>query len=115
MGIVFVASCNAWTAGVPDVASLHLLSICTSRSETYVKQLGYLDGNRAVPKAIMGDERIRTLGDPWHHAIGNVIAAPGTERRPPRSTRSTLRGVATIPSYSTTDISSFFDQCASTG
>ena len=60
----------------------------------------------------MGDERIRTLGDPWHHAIGNVIAAPGTERRPPRST---IRGVATTPSYSTTDIRSFFDQCASTG
>src|SRR6516164_11274663 len=57
-------------------------------------------------------ERIRTLGDAWQHAIGNVIAAPGTERRPPRST---IRGVATTPSYSTTDIRSFFDQCASTG
>jgi ubiquinone/menaquinone biosynthesis C-methylase UbiE len=64
------------------------------------------------PKAIMGDERIRTLADPWQHAIGNVIVAPGTERRPPRST---VRGVATTPSYSTTDIRSFFDQCASTG
>jgi ubiquinone/menaquinone biosynthesis C-methylase UbiE len=38
--------------------------------------------------------------------------APGTERRTPRS-RS--RGVATTPSYDTTDIRSFFDQCASTG
>jgi ubiquinone/menaquinone biosynthesis C-methylase UbiE len=33
-------------------------------------------------------------------------------RRPPRSKR---RGVATTLSYSTTDIRSFFDQCASTG
>jgi hypothetical protein len=24
----------------------------------------------------MGDERIRTLGDAWQHAIGNVIAGP---------------------------------------
>jgi uncharacterized membrane protein len=24
----------------------------------------------------MGDERIRTLGDAWQHAIGNVIARP---------------------------------------
>jgi ubiquinone/menaquinone biosynthesis C-methylase UbiE len=61
-------------------------------------------------KAMMGDERIRTLGDAWQHAIGNVIAAPGT--RPPRST---IRGVAATPSYSTTDIRSFFDRCASTG
>jgi ubiquinone/menaquinone biosynthesis C-methylase UbiE len=37
---------------------------------------------------------------------------PGTERRPPWSR---FRGVATTPSYSTTDISSYFDQCASTG
>jgi hypothetical protein len=28
------------------------------------------------PKAIMGDERIRTLGDAWQHAVGNVNAAP---------------------------------------
>jgi ubiquinone/menaquinone biosynthesis C-methylase UbiE len=38
--------------------------------------------------------------------------SPGTERRPPWSR---LRGVATTPSCSTTDIRSFFDQCASTG
>lgn len=55
-------------------------------------------------------ERVRTLGDACQHAIGNVIAAP--ERRPPRST---IRGVATTASYSTTDIRSFFDQSASTG
>ena len=36
----------------------------------------------------------------------------GTQRRPPWSR---LRGVATTPSYSTTDIRSYFDQCASTG
>jgi hypothetical protein len=27
--------------------------------------------------AIMGDEYIRTLGDAWQHAIGNVIAGAG--------------------------------------
>jgi ubiquinone/menaquinone biosynthesis C-methylase UbiE len=64
------------------------------------------------PKALMGDERIGMPHNPWQHAIGNVIVAPGTERRPPRST---FRGVATTPSYSTKDIRSFFDQCASTG
>jgi ubiquinone/menaquinone biosynthesis C-methylase UbiE len=36
----------------------------------------------------------------------------GTERRPPWSR---FRGVATTPSYSTRDVRSFFDQCASTG
>jgi ubiquinone/menaquinone biosynthesis C-methylase UbiE len=35
-----------------------------------------------------------------------------TERRPPWSR---FRGVVTTPSYNTTDIRSFFDQCASTG
>ena len=49
---------------------------CTSRSGTYVEQLDYLVGVRALPKAIMGDERIRILGDAWQHAIGNVIAGP---------------------------------------
>jgi SAM-dependent methyltransferase len=38
--------------------------------------------------------------------------SPGTERRPPWSR---FRGVVTTPSYSTTDIRSYFDQCASTG
>ena len=38
--------------------------------------------------------------------------SPGTERRPPRST---FRGVATTPSYNSTDIRSFFDGCASAG
>jgi hypothetical protein len=33
------------------------------------------------PKAIMRDERIRTLGDSWQHAIGNVIAGPACSRR----------------------------------
>jgi ubiquinone/menaquinone biosynthesis C-methylase UbiE len=36
----------------------------------------------------------------------------GVERRKPWSR---FRGVVTTPSYSTTDISSYFDQCASTG
>jgi ubiquinone/menaquinone biosynthesis C-methylase UbiE len=79
----------------------------------------------------MGDERIRTLGDAWQHAIGNVIASmsshclgtaalgntprrqsPGTERRPPWSK---IRGVLTTPSHNVTDIRTFFDQYASTG
>jgi ubiquinone/menaquinone biosynthesis C-methylase UbiE len=38
--------------------------------------------------------------------------SPATERRSPWSR---CRGVATTPSYSTTDIRSFFDQCASIG
>jgi ubiquinone/menaquinone biosynthesis C-methylase UbiE len=38
--------------------------------------------------------------------------SPRTERRPPWST---FRGVATTPSYNTTDIRSYFDRCASTG
>ena len=38
--------------------------------------------------------------------------SPGTKRRP---ARSRFRGVVTTPSYSTADIRSFFDQCASTG
>jgi ubiquinone/menaquinone biosynthesis C-methylase UbiE len=38
--------------------------------------------------------------------------SPGAERRP---AQSGFRGVATTPSYSTTDIRSFFDRCASTG
>ncbi len=38
--------------------------------------------------------------------------APGTERRAPWSR---FRGVVTTPSYNTTDIRAFFDQCASTG
>jgi hypothetical protein len=43
---------------------------------TYAEQLDYLIGARVFPRAIMGDERIRTLGDAWQHAIGNVIAGP---------------------------------------
>ncbi|HET9246105.1 MAG TPA: class I SAM-dependent methyltransferase [Xanthobacteraceae bacterium] len=38
--------------------------------------------------------------------------SPGTQRRAPWST---FRGVATTPSYNTTDIRSYFDRCASTG
>src|SRR5688572_9199067 len=38
--------------------------------------------------------------------------SPGTERRP---RWSRFRGVVTTPSYNTTDVRSFFDQCASTG
>jgi ubiquinone/menaquinone biosynthesis C-methylase UbiE len=40
-----------------------------------------------------------------------VIAAPPSER----PSRSTFRGIATRPSYSTADVRCFFDQCASTG
>lgn len=50
-------------------------------------------------------------GDASQHETGNVIAAPPSER----PSKSTFRGIATRPSYSTADIRSFFDQCASTG
>jgi ubiquinone/menaquinone biosynthesis C-methylase UbiE len=40
------------------------------------------------------------------------LAARGTERHP---RGSTFRGVATTPSYNTTDVRSYFDQCASNG
>jgi hypothetical protein len=54
-----------------------LASICTSRSGTYAEQLDlFWMAPEPFPNAIMGDERIRTLGDAWQHAIGNVIAAP---------------------------------------
>jgi 2-polyprenyl-6-hydroxyphenyl methylase/3-demethylubiquinone-9 3-methyltransferase len=71
----------------------------------------------SFPKAIMDDGRIHTPSDVWQHAMGNAIAAvprqsAGTERRP-HGVR--MRGVATAPSSNTTDIKSFFDQCASTG
>jgi ubiquinone/menaquinone biosynthesis C-methylase UbiE len=51
----------------------------------------------------------RCLGTADHTSRGE---SPGTARRPAWS-RS--RGVATTPSYSTTDIRSFFDRCAATG
>ena len=63
-------------------------------------------------KAIMGDERIRTCGDAWQHAIGN---SDGTDPVAERPALSRFRGVVTTPSYNTTDIRSYFDQCASTG
>jgi ubiquinone/menaquinone biosynthesis C-methylase UbiE len=61
--------------------------------------------SRLVPKAA------RCLGTA---DLGNTSRGQslGTERRPPWSKS---RGVVTAPSYSTTDIKSFFDQCASTG
>ena len=58
-------------------------------------------------RLIMSNERIRTLGDSWQPA-----QSAGTERRPPWSR---FRGVVTTPSYSTTDVRSYFDRCASTG
>jgi ubiquinone/menaquinone biosynthesis C-methylase UbiE len=61
---------------------------------------------------MMGDERIRTLGDAWQRVNGNMSAAPATERQP---LRSIFRGVATTPSYNTADIRSFFDRSAATG
>ena len=49
------------------------------------------------------------MADPEGTSQGH---SPGTERR---RRQSSLRGVATTPSYNTTDVRSFFDQCASTG
>jgi ubiquinone/menaquinone biosynthesis C-methylase UbiE len=101
-----------------SAAGFHSVSICIRRAGTYVAQLGYFDGARAVSKAsaravseaMVGGER--TLVDDWRRTIGNVIAASGAQRRP---SRSTIRGVATVPSYSSADIRSFFDRCAATG
>jgi hypothetical protein len=45
------------------------VSICTRRSGTYLAP-------EPFPKAVMGDERIRTGGDAWQYAIGNMIAGP---------------------------------------
>jgi ubiquinone/menaquinone biosynthesis C-methylase UbiE len=84
----------------------------TFTRELPAEQFDYLAGTRAVPKAIMSNKSIHMLSDAWQHTIGNVVAAPGTKRRP-RS--ATIRGVATTPSHSITDIRSFFDRCASTG
>lgn len=61
---------------------------------------------------MMGDEHIRRTDNVLQHAIGHAIAAPGAERRRPRSRFS---GVATTPSHSTADIRSFFDRFALTG
>src|SRR5215472_4132617 len=49
------------------------------------------------------------MADPENIALKQ---SPRTERRPPWSPS---RGVVTTPSYNTTDIRSFFDQCASRG
>src|SRR5262245_18176801 len=49
------------------------------------------------------------MADPENIALNQ---SPRTERRPPWSPS---RGVVTTPSSNTTDIRSFFDQCASTG
>jgi ubiquinone/menaquinone biosynthesis C-methylase UbiE len=43
--------------------------------------------------------------------IADLVSNPALFRAP----RAPLRGVATTPSYDSTDIRSFFDQCASTG
>src|SRR5215510_5525954 len=49
------------------------------------------------------------MADPENIALNQ---SPRTEQRPPWSMS---RGVVTTPSSNTTDIRSFFDQCASTG
>jgi ubiquinone/menaquinone biosynthesis C-methylase UbiE len=54
----------------------------------------------------------RCLGTAGLENTSRVRQPLGTERRSPWSR---FRGVVTTPSYSTTDIRSFFDQCASTG
>jgi hypothetical protein len=55
---------------------LHLVSICTSAWELMWSNWIIWTAPEPFPKAIKGDERIRTLGDAWQHAIGNVNAAP---------------------------------------
>jgi hypothetical protein len=54
------------------------VSICTSRSElTWINWVIWMAPEPFL-KAMMGDERIRTLGDAWQHAIGNRGAWHGT-------------------------------------
>jgi hypothetical protein len=52
------------------------MSICTAARE--LTRSNWIIGLvlEPFPKAIMGNERIRTPGDAWQHAIGNVIAGP---------------------------------------
>jgi len=77
MAIVQPDRIGAWfRTSEKKAASLHLVPIFTRRSGTYVEQLDYLAGARAVSEGHQGDGRIRTLGDAWEHAIGNAIAGP---------------------------------------
>jgi hypothetical protein len=50
------------------------------RSGTYVGAIGLFGWRQSRLRkpswVMMGDERIRTLGGAWQHAIGNVIAGP---------------------------------------
>ncbi|HZN30420.1 MAG TPA: hypothetical protein VFB88_13765 [Xanthobacteraceae bacterium] len=64
------------TSEKSSAANLHVVSICTAARElTWSNWIIWLTPE-PFPKAIMGDERIRTLGDAWQHAIGNVTAGP---------------------------------------
>jgi hypothetical protein len=72
------------TSKKSSAANLHVVSICTAarkltwsnwitRELTWSNWIVWLRPE-PFPKAVMGDERIRTLGDAWQHAIGNVTA-----------------------------------------
>ena len=74
------------TSEKSSAANLHVVSICTAarkltwsnwitRELTWSNWIVWLRPE-PFPKAVMGDERIRTLGDAWQRAIGNVIAGP---------------------------------------
>jgi ubiquinone/menaquinone biosynthesis C-methylase UbiE len=93
------------------------VQICTSRSkEPYGEQLDYWlaperfsEGHHGGPNLVSKSARCSATAD-----LENTPRrqSPGTERRPPWSR---FRGIVTTPSHNTTDIRSFFDQCASTG
>ena len=94
--------------------NLQFTSICSSRSkETYVEESDYLIAPepffRAVMTTIQKRKPISSANLAGHPLRGPAL---GKERRAPWSR---FRGVVTTRSYNTTDIRSFFDQCASTG
>jgi ubiquinone/menaquinone biosynthesis C-methylase UbiE len=104
-----------------SAASLHLSSICTRRSGTYVEQLDYLEAMRPTIQTrnpVSSAKSSANLVFTSARCLGTAVLEntprqfPGTERRP---RWSRFRGVATIPTYNTTDIRSYFDQCAATG
>jgi ubiquinone/menaquinone biosynthesis C-methylase UbiE len=76
-----------------------------------VDRLGCRLGAEAFSKASIDHDAFAPPGDASQHGTGNVIAPPATQSL----SASTFRGVATMPAYSTADVRSFFDRCATTG
>jgi hypothetical protein len=58
------------------VRHLHLVSISSAVREPTWSNWIILLAPDSFLKAIIGDERIRIVGDAWQHAIGDVMAGP---------------------------------------